>query len=135
MRVTIEGDPVGKGRPRFTKQGRTYTPKKTKEYETRVRRAWIEAGGPYLDGNIRIHVDAYFKMPAGWSRKKQDAMIGEPCAKKPDSDNILKSILDGLQGVAFEDDKQVTYCSVGKYWSRSGCAEIYVESERSDTSD
>lgn len=130
MVITVKGDPVGKGRPRFTKQGRTYTPKKTKEYETRVRLAWIEAGGPYLDGNIDVHINAYFKMPSGWSRKKMTEMEGKPCGKKPDADNILKSILDGLQGAAFEDDKQVTYCTVAKYWSRSGCAEIYVEPEK-----
>ena len=127
MIITVEGDPVGKGRPRFTRQGRAYTPKKTKEYETRVRRAWIETGGPYLDGNIQVHIDAYFRMPSGWSRKKIAEMDGKPCTKKPDADNILKSILDGLQGAAFEDDKQVTRCTVEKYWSRFGCAVIDVE--------
>ena len=39
----VSGQPIGKGRPRFTKTGRVYTPQKTKEYETRVRNsAWAE---------------------------------------------------------------------------------------------
>lgn len=125
-KIIIPGDPVGKGRPRFTKQGRAYTPKKTKDYESRVRLAWIEAGGPYLDGPVQVHVEAYHKMPNSWSRKKQGEMEGTPCLKKPDADNILKSVLDGLQGAAFEDDKAVYCCSSVKVWSRFGCVVVDV---------
>ena len=33
---------------------------------------------------------------------------------KPDADNILKSVLDALTGVAYEDDSQVTTAVVRK---------------------
>ena len=35
--ITIPGEPKGKGRPRFTKRGFTYTPKDTADYERKVR--------------------------------------------------------------------------------------------------
>ena len=33
---TVPGIPVGKGRPRFMKNGHTYTPQKTRDYEDKV---------------------------------------------------------------------------------------------------
>ena len=42
MRVefTVPGIPVGKGRPRFMKNGHTYTPQKTRDYEDKVVQCW-----------------------------------------------------------------------------------------------
>lgn len=45
-----------------------------------------------IDGEVSVDIDAYLK--------------GK---RVPDGDNILKSILDGLQPVAFHDDKQVKH--------------------------
>lgn len=39
-----------------------------------------------------------------------------PC-KKPDIDNIIKIILDGLNGVMFDDDKQVVNVSATKVYT------------------
>ena len=38
-------------------------------------------------------------------------------AKKPDCDNIAKSILDGLNKIAFHDDTQITTLIVTKYYT------------------
>ena len=40
----INGEPTAKGRPRFTKRGHTYTPKKTKDYEDSIEKQLIEQG-------------------------------------------------------------------------------------------
>ena len=40
------------------------------------------------------------------------------CDKKPDLDNAIKSILDGLNGVAYYDDKQVVQISATKMWTQ-----------------
>lgn len=37
--------------------------------------------------------------------------------KKPDVDNIIKIIADALNGVAYNDDKQIVMCSCGKYYT------------------
>lgn len=36
IEFTVPGAPVGKGRPRFMKNGHTYTPQKTRDYEGKV---------------------------------------------------------------------------------------------------
>lgn len=40
---------------------------------------------------------------------------------KPDIDNILKVVLDGLNGIAYEDDKQVTMTQ---------CKKVYADTTR-----
>ena len=37
-----------------------------------------------------------------------------PFTRKPDADNVAKSVLDALNGVAWLDDAQVTHLSVRK---------------------
>ena len=44
VRIEVPGDPVGKARPRFTRTGRCYNTKKTKEFESRVANAFLNSG-------------------------------------------------------------------------------------------
>ena len=37
--------------------------------------------------------------------------------KKPDVDNVAKSILDSLNGMAYKDDSQVVECIVRKWYA------------------
>ena len=43
---------------------------------------------------------------------------------KPDCDNLAKSILDSLNGLAYQDDKQVVELSIKKYYAEN--AEVRV---------
>ena len=45
MTFTIEGQPQGKGRPRFTKSGHAFTPQATKDYENLIAESFKAAGG------------------------------------------------------------------------------------------
>ena len=108
----LKGQPVGKGRPRFTRQGRAYTPAKTKEYEHRLAAAASDA---MQDLNLepatskcRVHILAQFEIPKSWSKKRREAATrGEVSPGRPDIDNIVKAVLDACNGVTFEDDAQV----------------------------
>ena len=40
VELIIEGEPVGKARPRFTRTGHAYTPDKTRKYEQAVEDAY-----------------------------------------------------------------------------------------------
>lgn len=107
----VEGQPEGKARPRFTRAGITFTPKKTVAYEERIRDRFLQAGGkmvPY-GGYVFINVEAIFDIPKSYPKKKREACLcgGIRPDKKPDADNILKAVLDALNGVAYEDDRQV----------------------------
>ena len=116
VEIEISGQPQGKGRPRFTKQGRTYTPQRTVEYERRIASAaWAEMQRHNLDPTDRpVHVDvvAFMNIPKSWPKKKRLAAEYGAISptSKPDIDNIVKSALDGITGDTgiILDDTQVT---------------------------
>lgn len=121
---SVLGRPQGKGRPRFSRRsGTVYTPKKTMEYEEKIRQAYLEAGGKKYASPIVVIVNAYFLVPASWSKSiRRSALNGvfRP-GKRPDIDNILKAVMDALNGVAYLDDKQVIECY---------CTKRYAEEEK-----
>jgi Holliday junction resolvase RusA-like endonuclease len=124
---TIPGEPVGKGRPRFgrTKNGgvHTYTPDKTAKYEALAARCYRSAIGYTIKyAPIGVEIDAYFPIPKSYSAKRvQDiAEERELPMKKPDCDNIVKIILDALNGVAYTDDKQVVDVRCRKCYAKPG---------------
>jgi len=113
IEIEVSGQPQGKGRPRFTRAGRTYTPAKTRDYESRIKAAaWAAMTKEGIDTTDRpVHVDviAFMDIPKSWSKKKRiEAEYGafRPLAGA-DLDNIVKAALDGIQGVVFTDDRLV----------------------------
>ena len=118
----IVGEPQGKGRPRFSTRGgfvKTYTPEKTASYENFAKVCYLNKyKGQKLDGEIIAEIIAYFSIPKSFSKKKRlEAIEGKiKPTKKPDTDNIAKTILDSLNGIAFEDDKQVVALLVKKLY-------------------
>ena len=46
--------------------------------------------------------------------------------KKPDVDNILKIVMDGLNGIAYPDDKQITDAHVKKRYSSEPRVEVVL---------
>lgn len=120
IEFTIPGDPVGKGRPKMAKRGKfshLYTPEKTVAYEGLVAMAAREgmAGQTQLlDGPVSVHMDIRLSIPASFSKKKRADALAHNIhpTKKPDIDNIEKSIFDGLNGIVWVDDVQV--CKVFK---------------------
>lgn len=45
---------------------------------------------------------------------------------KPDTDNIAKSILDSLNGIAYKDDKQVTRLTVEKRYDEQPSVSVWI---------
>ena len=108
----LRGQPIGKGRPRFTRQGRAYTPAKTKEYEHRLAAvasdAMIDIKQDPITVPCKLYVLAQFEIPKSWPKKRREAaLVGEVFPGKPDIDNIVKIVADALNGVCFEDDAQI----------------------------
>lgn len=124
MEFIVEGQPQGKARPRFSRRsGTVYTPSKTARYEKEIRQAFLDAGGKMIpEGSYAIVImNAYFEIPKSYAKGKRLACernINRP-DKKPDIDNVLKVVLDALNKVAYEDDKQVTEVICRKWYSRS----------------
>ena len=130
MLFTIEGEPRGKQRPRLTKSGIVYTPSETTHYEKSVKACYLMAGGCKIHGPVKVTVWAFLKIPPSKSAKAREAMRGTPATKKPDIDNILKIILDGLNGVAYDDDKQVVQATVYKGYRPEPSVSVDVEEVR-----
>ena len=104
---TVKGKPTGKMRPRVVKRGKfvsTYTPKKTVEYEERVKQCAIDAGVTVMD-YCKVLIEVYLPMRVKKFKTKPDEYL-EP-RMRSDLDNICKSILDAIEGVGFGNDKDV----------------------------
>lgn len=119
IRFVIPGEPVAKGRPRMTRTGHAYTPSKTRLYEGYIQDLWKRSRFAELPTGqpIRVCVDAYFSVPKSVSKKRRSAMEGAPHIKKPDADNVVKAVLDALNGLAFEDDSRICYLKATKQYT------------------
>ena len=127
---TVYGEPRGKGRPRFNKNGHTYTPADTAKYERMVRAMFLSryprAEQIGKDIPVRAKINAFYKIPDSAGKGKKQLMkagLIRP-TKKPDTDNIAKILLDALNGYAYHDDAQVVELEVKKLYAQS---EPYVD--------
>ena len=134
----VNGEPHGKGRPRFYRMGKmvkTYTDYDTLNYENRVLMCYKNKLREYnINDNdilfpkgtfVKMIVYCYFSLNKGDYGKKclnkngREKIDRKYCDKKPDIDNILKSIQDGLNGVAYDDDSQVVGVESYKLYTES----------------
>ena len=88
----VPGRPRPKQRPRIGRNGAVYTPRETRDYERFVGWCALQAmgGEKPIAGPVALEALFYFKN-----------------CKTPDLDNCIKALLDGLQGVVFQNDRQV----------------------------
>lgn len=133
IEFTIPGQPQGKGRPRIGKVGphaRMFTPQKTVAYEGLIAHAAQQAmaGLPMFDGAVRLMLAIDCQIPASWSGRKQSAALAGDLfpTTKPDADNVLKAVCDGLNGVAWRDDVQVVDCVIRKRYAATPCVRVQI---------
>ena len=124
----IQGNPVGKARPRFTKQGYAYTDEKTKAYEQLVRIMYRSKyrGQQKTTGNVSAEIRITITVPKSATKKEREVLLSARPMKKPDLDNVAKIILDALNGVAYEDDKQVTSLTIYREWGEEPQVEVWL---------
>ena len=130
---TVPGIPVGKGRPRFMKNGHTYTPQKTRDYEGKVVRCWKCQSGKGFAAGVPLvaHIAAYFPLPKSLSKKRAAELDGTPHVKKCDADNLAKAILDALNTHAYQDDSAIAFLTVRKYQT-TGASRVEVTIEEAE---
>lgn len=96
IEFTIPGKPVGKERPRMGKNGKFYTPKRTRDFESLIRQVAIVARN-------RVKIYKPLDEPVA-----VQIIIFHCNNQFGDMDNIIKSILDGMNKIIYHDDKQVS---------------------------
>jgi Holliday junction resolvase RusA-like endonuclease len=130
----VDGTPVPKGRARYARRGNfisTYTPEKTRTYETLIKDAAIEAMGASepLETPVSLYLYIRVPIPKSCTKKRLEAIDNgsEKPTKKPDASNILKSVEDGMNGVVYHDDSQIINIHVTKVYSSLPGVDICVK--------
>lgn len=128
--LTIDGVPVAKGRPRLGRYG-TYTPKKTQEYEEYVKACWVAKYGGIQPSEQPLEIDIVFYMPIpkSYSKKQKAEILSGRLkhTKKPDIDNLIKSVLDALNGLVYADDSQIIKVTAVKRYAETGSTELTIK--------
>jgi Holliday junction resolvase RusA-like endonuclease len=136
MTYMVEGNPVGKGRPKFARRGNfvsTYTPTKTRDYETVIKEAAKKAMGSneILETPVTVAIYITVPIPQSYSKKRTEACLKdiERPTKKPDIDNVAKCFLDAMNDVVYKDDTQVLTLHVTKVYGTVGMVEVMVKED------
>jgi Holliday junction resolvase RusA-like endonuclease len=67
----------------------------------------LKQGAQMITGPVELTMTAYMPIPASYSEKRKRDLRLKPHTSRPDVDNVLKAVLDGVSGVAYADDKHV----------------------------
>ncbi len=106
--IFVPYKPVPKGRPRMTRRGRVFTPQRTMDAETLVRTAW--GNNKKFEGAVSLVIN----FGTDGTLIAVCPYYGENSKLRGDIDNYIKTIMDGLNGAAWDDDKQVMYVAAEK---------------------
>ena len=127
----VPGKPIGKERPRMNKRGGVYTPQHTRDYQNLVSIMYRSAGGREIEAKIpvRVHIKAVYMIPKSTNKAMRELMHEAKILPvgKPDIDNVVKIILDGLNRTAWHDDAQVVSVTAEKAYGDEQCVIVTVE--------
>lgn len=130
IEIVLLGEPVAKGRPRFSQAtGHAYTPEKTRTYEQMLRLAATDVMGdrPPLEGPLTLDMRVVKSIPRSWPKKKQEAAKSGALlpTNRPDFDNFSK-VVDSCNLVIWVDDGQIVDARIRKTYGEKPCLIIRV---------
>ncbi len=133
INLVFDGEPIPQGRPRASyRGGRVHVrdTDKSRNYKNYIRTmAQLQYKGKPLEGALQAHVDVYRPIPKSTSnvrREKKENKEIRPIVR-PDLDNYIKSIFDGLDKITWNDDAQVVELSASKFYSINPRVEIIIK--------
>jgi len=123
--LTVYGHPVPKARARTvrTKKGKSisFTPEQTASWEDSIRAQALQSRpGQLLDGPLALEATFYLLRPK--SRPKKEIYPD----RKPDLDNLVKSVKDALEGVIYTNDSRIVDEVVRKRYDDPPRVEITI---------
>ena len=125
--LTIEGQADGKARPRFFK-GRVFSPKDTHGFADKIQAQAKAVHIEKIEGPVALSVYIHRAIPKSASKKRKALLDTTWCSAKPDIDNVFKSVMDALNGIAWNDDTQVARISGGRWWAEEHYTVIQITS-------
>lgn len=133
MKLVFEIEPVEQARPRATRMGRgirLYDPKKVSVYKKQLAMMCkFQYKQVPLTGPLMVKLNFFRHVQSSLSKKERELRLSgshRPVVK-PDTDNYIKSTLDGLNGLLWEDDNQIVDLVAHKYYSDNPRVEIEVK--------
>lgn len=133
IKLTFDFPPVAQARPRatrFRRSIRLYDPDQVHAYKVQLAQsAQFMYHDKPLNGPLKVTIRFFRNIQRSDSKKKQRQKVEGSIRpiKRPDLDNYIKSTLDGLNGLLWEDDRQIVDIVAHKYYSDRPRIEIEVE--------
>lgn len=132
----VPGAAVPKGRPRSTKNGHFYTPKKTVDYETKIADLATESmtGCEAFVDAVSVDIEVSVAIPKSFNKDNRNLALNRVLfpIRGADIDNITKSVLDGMNGIVFVDDSQVVKIVAKKIYAEEPRVSVLVKEYFSD---
>ena len=123
MKFVLPLKPRGAARPRKSKAGHIYEVPEDKAYKQFIRDfIQVTLPGSYRVSTdpMYVHINMYIKLPKSSQTIANKVKVTEGILHpvvKPDVDNLAKLILDAMNGIIYEDDKQVIELSIKKHYT------------------
>ena len=113
---TIPGRPVPLGRPRFG-NGKARTPQRSRDAQAAIGLVAASHFHGDISGDVDVELMFVYAIPKSWPRWRKER--AEEQHERPgiaDVDNLTKQVLDALNGIAYDDDKQVVSLTCSKHY-------------------
>lgn len=119
-------EPIPQLRPRVSSRGgyvHVYDPQKVKNFKNVLRSlASAQYQRPPLLGPLSVSLTFYRPVQKSISKTERERRLSNQSkpAVKPDTDNYIKSTLDALNGVLWDDDSQIVKLTAEKRYAEKG---------------
>ena len=123
--IKVQLTPYPAPRPRFSRYG-TYNPKKYTDYKNNFLQLSKIQCKTHFNGALRLDVTFFMQIPKSLSKKKHIELIGDYHIKKPDADNLIKTVKDSLEGTFYKNDSQICEIFAKKVYSTEPRTEFLI---------
>jgi Holliday junction resolvase RusA-like endonuclease len=122
----VNGIPKAQPRPRMTANGHVYNPASADAWKNQIKAAFISCRRSVITVPVHLEVTFFMPIPKGIAISRYEFM---PHVKKPDTDNLLKAVMDSLTNAGiWKDDALVFDVTARKYYaSKEIGAQIIIE--------
>lgn len=127
---TVPGETKPKQRWRYNrKTGTSYTPKETRQFQSLVAMYADQVVTEILEGPLAVEIVAAFVPPKSWSKKKKTAALEGKVlhTKRPDCDNLAKSVTDAMRYIVYQDDAQIVELQVRKIYDSKAYTRVVIK--------